>query len=58
MVESVRVGTVIAHDRKAANQWKSRRTSARRRGRKVSQAGLESAIASLAVTNPEYVVVD
>jgi hypothetical protein len=57
MVSAVRVGTVIARDRKAARRWD--REAARRSGRKhgLSGAALETAIMGLASTHPEYVVV-
>ncbi len=57
MVAAVRVGTVIARDKKAARRWD--RDVARRTGRKHGLAGaqLEQAIMGLAATHPEYVVV-
>jgi len=56
-VAAVRIGTVVARDRKAAASWD--RKVARRNGKSVGLTGanLEAAIAGLAATNPEYVVV-
>lgn len=56
-VDAVRIGNVIARDRKAASRWD--RAVARRTGTRhgLSGASLEHAIASLRATNPEYVVV-
>lgn len=56
-VEAVRVGTIFAHDQKAAARW--RRSLARQDGHQVGLTGaaLEGAVATLARSNPEYVVV-
>lgn len=55
-VNAVRVGTVIARDRKAARSWD--RKMARRHGGSAGLTGaaLESAIGALRSTHPEYVV--
>lgn len=55
-VAAVRLGTVIAHDRKAATRWD--RSVAKRHKTSLGAAGaaLENAVASLAATHPEYVV--
>lgn len=61
MVESVRVGTVIAQDRKAANRWKAmrgRRAVASGDQKALSGAALERAIGAFAVAHPEYVIVE
>jgi hypothetical protein len=60
MVESVRVGTLIAHDRKAANRWKAMkgRLTAASGGGGLTGEALERAVASLAVSHPEYVVME
>lgn len=57
-VESVRVGYIIANDRKAHQRWQShsRRTSTGK-GAGLTGMALERRIANLAATNPEYVVV-
>jgi len=57
-VTAVRVGYVIARDRKAARSWDRR--VARKHGESVGLTGaaLESAIGALAATHPEYVVTD
>jgi hypothetical protein len=55
-VEAVRIGTIIAHDRKAHMKWQHRkRADARSHG--LTGMDLERAIGHLAVANPEYVVV-
>lgn len=64
LVESVRVGTVFAHDAKAFKRWRGsgRRLvdAGRRRGDGAGSPGqkarLEQAIAGLAATHPQYVV--
>jgi hypothetical protein len=56
MVEAVRVGTIIAHDAKAARKWQTRKRSAVR-SRGLTGMDLERAVAHLAISNPEYVVV-
>lgn len=61
MVESVRVGTVIAQDRKAANRWKAmknRRAVSTGDRAALSGASLERAIGAFAVAHPEYVVIE
>jgi hypothetical protein len=52
----VRIGTIIAQDRKANTRWRSH--IARAAGRPAGMTGmaLERAIAGLAARNPEYVV--
>lgn len=54
-VESVRVGTVIAHDAKAARRWMSRPTRGRTQQGATGQA-LERAVANIALIFPEHVV--
>jgi len=57
-VESVRIGTVIAHDAKAGQRW--RRITVRQQSRPsvgLTGAALEQAIARLAITNPDIVAV-
>ena len=59
-VESVRIGTVIAQDRKAYSRWRTRRRHPLARtaadGGGLTGRALESAVLGLAATNPEYVV--
>jgi hypothetical protein len=60
MVESVRIGYIIARDKKAANRWKAqkgRRMTSAEQSRGLTGASLERAVASLAAAHPEYVVV-
>lgn len=53
-VEAVRVGTIIAHDAKAARKWQSRkRTDVRSRG--LTGMDLERVVANLAIGHPEYI---
>lgn len=53
-VEAVRIGTIIARNRKALSKW----NSSRRRDQKgKTGAALEHAVMSLQMRNPEYVVV-
>jgi hypothetical protein len=57
MVEAVRVGTITAHDRKAADKWRravERRATRKQRGL-VGEA-LESAVRNVAAMFPENVV--
>jgi hypothetical protein len=56
-VASVRVGYVIARDRRAAQRWDRRVARRQRRSAGLSGASLEAAIMGLAATHPEYVVV-
>lgn len=53
MVESVRVGTIIAHDRQAASRWQSQARPRRERG--LAGADLEQAIANMASMFPGHV---
>jgi hypothetical protein len=55
-VAAVRVGTIIAHDRKAAGRWDRQVAARNRQSAGLSGAALEHAIAALAATNPEYIV--
>ncbi len=54
------MGTVTAHDRKAASRWRSHETRMRARlsgsDRALTGEALERAVMSLAATHPEYVV--
>jgi len=52
MVESVRVGTVIAHDRKALRQWQNRHHRGAQRSRSLSPEQLEAAVTNLASMFP------
>jgi hypothetical protein len=56
MVEAVRVGTVLAHDAKAARRWHSRRRRAEGKPAGLTGMALERAIAGLAAAHPEYIV--
>lgn len=60
MVESVRIGTLVAHDRKAANKWKAMkgRLTAASGGGGLTGAALERQVMALAASHPEYVVVE
>lgn len=52
----MRVGTVVAHDRKSADAWRAElRRGARPAGGGLTGAGLERAVMALAMRNPEYV---
>lgn len=54
-MDAVRIGTVIAHDRKAASRWHGLQQRATGKAAMSAQV-LEGAIAGLARRNPEYVV--
>lgn len=54
MVESVRVGTVIAHDKRAASRWASQSRHKVARGMKGHD--LEAAIAGMASMYPGHIV--
>lgn len=55
MVESVRIGTVIAGDKKALNQWRNRRYRSAQKSRALSDAALEAAVLNLATMFPANV---
>lgn len=59
-VEAVRIGTIIAQDRKAYGRWRTRRRHpaaiAASDGGGLSGKALESAVMGLARQHPEYVV--
>jgi len=57
MVEAVRVGTVLAHDAKAARRWHSRKRPGVSRPKGLTGMALEQAVMTLASTHPQYVVV-
>jgi hypothetical protein len=52
MVESVRIGTVIASDKKALNHWRNRRYRSAQRSRALSGEALEAAVMNLATMFP------
>jgi len=59
MVEAVRVGTVLAHDKKAYDRWRSRpRTTAAARAKGLTGAALEAAVMRLAQIFPNNVIVE
>lgn len=62
MVEAVRVGTIVAADRKAFNRWQSirnRREAAAAPGSAgLAGAALEQAMAQLAISHPDLVKAD
>jgi hypothetical protein len=55
-VNAVRVGSVIARDRRAASRWDRQVARRNKTSAGLSGAALETAVASLAATHPEYVV--
>lgn len=61
MVEAVRVGTIVASDRRAFNRWQSiqrRRTAATSTGSDgggLAGAALEQAVGQLAISHPDLV---
>ena len=58
MVEAVRVGTVIASDRKALSKWqqiRARRDAAPGTSTGLTGADLERTIGALAITHPDLV---
>jgi hypothetical protein len=55
-VEAVRIGYVIANDKRAYGSWRSRRRP-KHAQRVMSGQALEAAVMSLARRNPEYVTV-
>lgn len=59
MVEAVRSGTILAHDSKAYQRWRSKIGRRKGSGDPLLDAiNLERKIASLAGMNPEYVVIE
>lgn len=54
--EAVRVGTVAALDKKAAQRWRTIVASSTPRKRGLVGQALETAVSALALRNPEYVV--
>lgn len=52
MVESVRIGTVIASDKKALGTWRNRRYRAAQKSRALSAEGLEAAVMGIAALFP------
>lgn len=54
MIETVRAGTIFAHDAKAHASWLRKRKAPSARG--LSGAALERAVGGFAMTHPEYVV--
>jgi hypothetical protein len=58
LVEATRIGTVLAHDAKAARKWRRRprRPGGQRRPEGLTGENLERVVMGLAVTNREYVV--
>ena len=52
MVESVRIGTVIASDKKALSHWRNRRYRSAQRSRAMSPEALEAAVMNLATMFP------
>lgn len=58
MVESVRIGTVIAHDSKAANRWvtRRRRGSQSRRSAGLTGEALEVAVMQIGELYPGHVI--
>jgi hypothetical protein len=59
-VEAVRIGYVIAQDKRANARWKAmkNRQTLDGKGGGLTGLALEGAVRSLAMTNPEYVVVE
>lgn len=65
--EAVRIGTLAAHDRQAANRWSTLRrtltqaaavaTGAPARGAGLTGADLERAVSAMLITNPDIVTV-
>lgn len=56
MVESVRVGTVFAHDASAYARWRSKHRPGRKRERGLTGAALEDAVMRVAGMFPGNVV--
>ena len=52
MVESVRIGTVIASDKKALSDWRNRRYRSAQKSRALSAEALETAVLNLATMFP------
>ena len=58
MVEAVRVGTIVAHDRQAYSRWQSVRRRRAGQSEALTAAALEAGVMALARSHPEYVVME